>query len=117
MTSLAKNAANDIYLGPDGNIAVVRDLDAVIQDCESMMYTQLGEVALDTSIGVPTLDTIWLGWKPGQFEAAARAALAPVPGVVAVRTFEITRAGGVAFYTAQIETIYGIGTATGSLEQ
>lgn len=82
-----------------------------------MAQTQLGEVALNTTIGQPTLDTLWLAWKPAQFEAAIRASWLTVPGVVAVRSFEITRANGLASYVAEIETIYGIGTATGSLEQ
>lgn len=104
MTSFATNADNDIYLGTDGNLAVVRGIDAVRQDCEHAMKAQLGEMPLALGRGVPTLTTIWANWRPAQFEAFARKILLTVPGVVAVKAFNISRLAGVASYVAEIQT-------------
>ncbi len=117
MTSLATNAKNDIYMDGDNNLAVVRGLAAVIQDCQAAVECQLGEVPLAKQIGVPTLESIWLEWKPAQFEAYARRMVLLVPNVNAVRSFSITKSGGVAAYTMEIESDFGPATVNGTLTQ
>lgn len=110
--SLAMTANNDLTLGPDGNLAFVVDLAAVVQNCKSAMQTQLGEIALNTTRGTPTFDTAFLAWNPAQFEVAARAMLLSVAGVVAVTAFSVTRGQNVMSYTATIQTVYGEGTVS-----
>lgn len=106
MTSFATDARNDIYLDAAGNLAMVAGLDAVKQDCEHVMKAQVGEMPLALDQGVPTLTTIWANWRPAQFEAYARKMLLSVPNVVAVKTFTLTRAAGVASYVAEIQTVF-----------
>lgn len=117
MTSIATNANNDIYLDATGNLAMVSGINAVQQDCEHAMKTQVGECILQTTYGVPTMETVWLEWKPKQFEAAARALLLTVPDVIQVTSFTITRSGNVANYTADIESTYGPLAIQGTLTQ
>lgn len=104
MTSLATNADNDLYRGTDGNLVVARGVTAVAQDCEHVMQTQVGEVSLDLSRGVPTKSTIWSNWNPAQFEAAARRMLKTIQNVKSIDAFNITRKRGVATYVAKIKT-------------
>lgn len=111
--SLAMDANNDLVLGPDGNLAFVADLAAVLQNCKSAMQTQLGEVALDTTRGIPTFDTVFTAWNPDQFEVAARAMLLSVSGVVAVTAFSAARANNIMSYTATIQTTFGTGDING----
>lgn len=103
MRSIAVNNLNDIFIGPDGNLAMVVDQEAFQQNSEAVMKVQRGELNLDLANGVPTLATVWNAWKPAQFIAAGRAMLAQVPGWIATKSFNLARAGGVATYTAVIE--------------
>ena len=118
-TSIAVDANNDIYLDANGNLAMVTGLDAVAQDCLNAMKAQLGEMPLALTRGVPTDATIWSRYLPAQFEAASRALLLTVPGVVSVKAFDVTRAGNVASYVATIQTIYSddLLTISGDLVQ
>lgn len=103
MTSLAVNENNDLYLTPEKNLAVARGIEGVKQDCEHAMKTQLGELVLNLSRGMPTRDTVWLNWNPIQFEAYARRLLLSVPNVLAVVSFNIVRNGDTATYEATIQ--------------
>lgn len=111
-TTLATGRSNDLYLDDAGNIAFASGLDAITLDCKAAMETRLGECALDTALGIPMFETVWLNWQPAQFQAAARKALQTVTDVVSVSIVSITRAGGVMRYTANISTIYGPATVT-----
>lgn len=103
MTSLATDSRNDLYLTPEGNIALARGVEGVKQDCEHAMKAQLGEMVLQLSRGVPTMATVWQRWNPIQFEAYARRMLLSVPNVLSVVAFEMTRSNDVAHYTATIK--------------
>lgn len=111
-TTLATNRNNDLYLDEAGNIAIASGLDAIVLDCKAAMETRLGECVLDTTLGIPMFETVWLTWQPAQFQAAARRALQAVTGVVSVNAVNITRAAGVMRYVAQISTIYGPAAVT-----
>jgi hypothetical protein len=102
------NHNNDMYLGPDGNIAIHSGLLAVEQACEHTMKTMLQEMVLAYDKGLPNFQTVWVG-SPNvpQFEAAGRAALQLVDGVVEVVTFDSIVSQNKLVYTAQIMTIYG----------
>lgn len=115
MTSLATDANNDIFMGPDHNLALVRDLAAVVQDCKNAVEAQLGEMPLARDRGVPTMETIWSDYKPKQFEAAARAILLTVPNVTGVKSFNIAQVGDQARYEAAIISTFGPATVAGNL--
>lgn len=104
MSSIATDAANDIYRGPDGNLAIVTGIDATLQECEHVMKAQQGEMPLALTRGVPTMATIWDRFQPVQFIAAGRAMLLSIAHVVAVRDFKVVRNGDVANYAATIQT-------------
>lgn len=107
-TTLATDRNNDLYLDEAGNIAIASGLDAVTLDCKAAMETRLGECVLDTTLGIPMFETVFLSYQPAQFQAAARKALVSVTGVTGVNAVNITRSGGVMRYVAEISTIFGV---------
>lgn len=117
--SIATNASNDIYLDSNGNLAMATDVLAVQQDCEHVMKSQFGEMWLQPNDGLPTLADVWLTQNFIKWEAAGRARLSAVPGVVRVASFSITTNNiDTLFYTAQILTVYSptLVTVNGKLD-
>lgn len=110
--SIATNALNDIFIGMDGNLATVRNLQAVLQDCEHAMKAQLGEMVLATTKGLPTMDTVWLQQRLPQFDAAARKTLRAINGVTDVPSFASIVMQNTLVYRAVISTEYGTGIVT-----
>lgn len=104
--SIATNANNDIYIGPDGNLAMVTGVTAVQQDCEHALKAQLGEMIYSPAKGMPTFDDVWQSRNFIRWEAAARATLANINGVVKVVSFNVTVSADTFSYVAQIETVY-----------
>ncbi len=113
--SLAGNNKNDLYLDSSGNIAIVRDLQAVLQDCENIMKAQRGEMIFQIDQGVPTLATVWNKLNIGQFTAAAITQIMRVAGVVKVVSFTANQDGENLNYVATIQTIYGTKDIAGDL--
>lgn len=113
MKSFAMNSNNDMYIGTDGNLAIVSDIDAVMQNCRSAMQAQLGEMQFDTARGMPNRATVYDTYNPVQFTAAGRTTLAAVEGVVSVVNFTVQRSGDTLNYSATIKTIYGTGAING----
>src|SRR5690606_41293921 len=86
--TLAVDANNDIYLGEDGNIAVVFNLQGTLQACAQAAKTILGEMIFQSNRGVPNFQLIWVGVpNPQQYEAAVRATLLEVDGVQEIVSF------------------------------
>lgn len=114
MLTLSTNTNNDLYLDPRGRIAMVRDIEAVLQTCEHVIKTRLGEYIYDTDRGIPYFETVWDG-IPNliQFEAAARSAILGVTGVTEVISFRSVVIDATLTYEAVIKTIYGVGTVNG----
>jgi hypothetical protein len=108
MTSLALNSKNDIYLGPDNNLALVTGVAATEQDCATAVKAQLGEMPLALQRGNPYLTCVFLNWKPLQFQASARALWLNLwlGNVVSIQSFTMTRVNGVGSYQAQIKTTF-----------
>lgn len=115
--SIALNANNDIFIGSDGNLAFVTGVDAVQQDCETALKAQLGEMIFNTNAGMPTFNDIWQSKNFIKWEAAARATLANINGVVRVVSFIMTVANDAFSYVATIQTVYSssITTVNGTL--
>lgn len=111
--TFAVNTQNDIYLGTDGNLAVVYDMQGTLQACAHATKTLLGEMIFSTNEGLPNFQLVWVG-VPNlqQYEAAVRATLLAVDGVVEIVSFLIDLNDNTMTYTATIRTIYGTGTIT-----
>lgn len=107
---------NDLYIGSDGNLAMAIDVEAVLQDCAHVAKTILGEMVLQTDLGIPNFETVWQG-VPNlpQYEVAVRSALLSVPGVIEIVAFNFNTEATIdnLGYTAVIRTIYGQGAISG----
>lgn len=107
---IAVNDQNDLYIGPDGNLALVFDIEAVKQACEHAVKAILNEMIYNSNNGVPYFETIWrLGGSPNlsQYEAAVRATILAVDGVTGIQELDISINNNQLSYSATINTIYG----------
>jgi hypothetical protein len=102
-----------MFLGGDNNLAMVSNIDAVLQDCEHTMKALFQEMIYAYDRGLPYFQTVWQKKNFVQFEAQGRSALLRVNGVVSVLLFVVTTEGDVLSYNAVIETIYGVGSFNG----
>jgi hypothetical protein len=116
MKTLATNQDFDIYLGPDGNLAITDGLEAVKQTCEHVSRTRLAELPYAQSRGIPFF-TVGMGTDPDTslYDMYLRKALMTVPDVIGVASINFTLDGEVLSYTAEIKTIYGMEKASGNL--
>lgn len=112
--TFAADANNDIYLGPDGSLALVSDLQATLQAAQQAAQTQLGEMEYAVDQGLPNFEVVWNGAPNlAQFEAYLRRTLLAVAHVVAIQDLTISRDDNRLSYTATIETDYGTGAING----
>ena len=112
--TIAVDDLNDIYVGPDGNLAIVTDLEATMQAVQQAAQTQLGEMEYAVDQGIPNFDTVWSGAPNiSQFEAYLRRAIIAVDHVTGIRDLTISAAGGAVSYTAIIDTDFGSGALNG----
>ncbi len=112
-------AYNDMYVDAFGNIAVSYDQQAILEECSQAAKTQLGEMVLNTDIGIPYRETMWTGTpNTQQFNAAITNALLSVQGVLEVVSL-ITSQGGenespnTYNFTAIVRTTFGTGVVNG----
>jgi hypothetical protein len=116
MKTFATNDNYDIYLGRDGNLAMVTDLEAVKQTCEHVSRTILGELPYAQSRGIPfkqlsldaTSDT-------GLYDMYLRKVLMTVQGVTGVGNVSFQADGDNLKYSAEIKTIYETEKVSGNL--
>ncbi len=99
---------NDIYLGTDGNLAVLSGQTAVLAACATASTTQLGECVLAVNAGIPNFQAIWVGvpnyaiWKQ-----ALTQTLQNVQGVVQVKNLQLSTRDNTLSYTATISNQFG----------
>lgn len=112
--TLTTNAANDIFLAPNGNLSISTGIEGVLQACATAAKMQLGEAVLATKEGVPNFETIWIG-VPNYaiWESFLRRVLLKVEGVTEVVSLVIAREGNLMTYTATIKTAFGQGVING----
>lgn len=115
MRIFAVDENNDIHLDASGRLALNTDLAALMQACEHVMQSLLGEMVFSVGRGLPWRETIWTG-SPNLrlFENASRNALRTVKGVRSIAEFSCVNEGNVLRYRATIESIYGQGTIGGT---
>lgn len=108
--TLGINESNDIFIGVDGKLSVLSDLDAVMQCCQTAAQAQLGEMVLAIDQGVPTDETVWTSSaNVAQFEAYVRQAILTVAGVIQITDFSVIVQNNQVQYSATISTIFGNG--------
>jgi len=114
MKTLGTDIDNDIYLGADGNIAIISALPAASQTAEHYGKTLRMEMIQEYDLGIPFFITAF-GAEASipQFEAAMRERILQTPEVLSITSFETTQDGEVLRYTATIETSYGQTTING----
>lgn len=97
-----------------GNLALDENRSAVMNVCERAAMTRLGEMVLFTDRGLPFFEAVWAS-PPllALYEAALRASLLRRSGVTAIRSLVLRREGDRLLYTAEIVTVYGVGTING----
>jgi hypothetical protein len=111
---IAVDANNDLYIGPDGSLALAYNLQAVMQAAQHAAQTQLGEMLYAVDQGLPNFATVWNGaTNISQFEAYLRRVLLAVNHVTGVRDLSIVAVGNTLSYRATIETEYGPGVLNG----
>lgn len=108
-TTLALSAGtNDLYLDASGNLAVISGLPAVEQCCATASKAQLGEMILETILGIPNFETIWVG-SPNYslWQSYLITALNNVLGVNEVSSIAFSSESGALSYTATIASQFG----------
>lgn len=113
--TFAVNSNNDLYIGKDGNLAIVTGLEAVLQNCAHVAQAILGSCVLQTNYGVPYFQLVFNGVpKIQQFQAALRQAFLGVDGVIDVISLTTTNEKDILTYQAVISTIYGNASLNGT---
>ncbi len=112
----AVNANNDIFATQENRLGILEGLPAILQNCEHVIKTRLGEMIYAKERGIEYLNNIYDG-SPNvlTFEAQARAALLRVQGVAAVLKITTDIQDNIFFYEATIQTLEGLGVINGNL--
>jgi len=108
LRTLGTNNNNDLYIAPNGQLAINSDLSALSQTCEHVVKTMMGELILQGDTGIPNFQLIW-GGAPNiaQAENAIRESLLNVIGVEDVTELSAFVSNDKFVYNATIKTIYG----------
>lgn len=116
MRTLAVNENIDIYIGPDGNLAVADGIDAILQGCEQEARIRLGELPYAQSQGIPFFESVFTESPDlGLYDMYLRRQFARVEGVVGVQSIAFNLDGDQLQYEAVIVTTFGSGVARGGL--
>lgn len=114
MRVIAADSNNDLYIGPDGSLAMATGIEAVMQAAQQAAQTQLGEMMYAVDEGLPNFASVWNGAANiAQFEAYLRRTLLAVDHVTGIADLTISVEGNKLSYTATIETDYGRGVLNG----
>lgn len=82
---------NDLYLGADDSLVVVRDAHAIGQHVRQRLKTFQGEWFLDTTAGMAWLDQILgKGYDPALAEAIVKAEILDTLGVTEITSFSVS---------------------------
>lgn len=110
MISLSIDDNSDLHLGLDGNIKVVRDLDAVVQLCTQASQVLLNELPYAQSRGIPFFD-VALGSQLdlNLYEVYIRQMILGVKHVLSVDKITFNLDGVNLSYEANITTEFGKG--------
>jgi hypothetical protein len=111
--------SGDIYIA-NGDIWLVGELDAIVQECGTALRLWQGEYLLDDIAGAQWAVVLTKGVTNQELDAEIRRVLATVPGVVAVDNVAITR-DTISRRAAIVATVLGDGgvvlTVTQEIEE
>jgi hypothetical protein len=114
--TLALSQNNDLVLNSSNSLTMLSGVEAVAAACNTACLTQLGECVLETGIGLPNFQALWVGVPDYQiWQSYLENTLLNVPGVASVQSITLSQQEGVLHYVAQITSIYGPTTAQGAL--
>lgn len=115
-TMFAVNENSDLFIGPDGNLAIITGLEAVQQLVEHRTKTQLGEMIFATNQGIPNEEITWNG-APNlqQLEIAIRTTITNTPDVITINEFNIQQINDTVVYNVIFETTFGQAAINGQL--
>jgi hypothetical protein len=105
--TFATNQNNDIYIDESKSLVLLSGIKAVAAACSTISKSQLGEMVLTTTQGLPNFQSVWIGVPNLRiWQAFLQSALQNVEGVMQVTNIKITPATGKLSYQANIQTIY-----------
>lgn len=108
--------SNDLVLNSSGSLTMLSGVEAVAQAATNACLTQLGECILQTGLGLPNFGLIWVGVPDYSiWQTYLQQTLLDVNGVTKVDSINLTANNKILTYNAQIQTIYGATTITGSI--
>lgn len=114
--TLATNSNNDIFLDTSGNLVMLNGVEAVAAACTTACKSQLGEMVLQTGLGLPNFQTIWIGTPDYAFwQTYLQTTIQNVLGVTQVDNLTLAAKNNILSYQAQIQTIYGPTTIEGTV--
>ncbi|CDL81111.1 hypothetical protein [Xenorhabdus szentirmaii] len=114
MITFAVDDNNDLTLGDDGNLALVRDAGAVKNLCLHYARALRGEMLHKVDKGIPYWKTTFgRNADIPMFEAAFRERMSEVDGVEEIVSFQAGIADNELHYIAVIRSIYGSFTLNG----
>lgn len=106
--TFATNSDNDLFLGGDGNIAVLQALQAVVNAVKNYSLAQLGEEVLAIGSGLPNFQALWIGTPQyAVYRSYLRSTILSVPGVTQVGEIDMQMVGNAFRYVAPINTQFG----------
>ncbi|WP_418187324.1 hypothetical protein ACNSOP_09225 [Aliarcobacter lanthieri] len=114
MDTLKLDDTGDLCLCKKNNLAIYRDLNAVIQTCENYVKATLNEMILNYNNGVPYFQTVFnTNVNIPLFEDSIKNRLLEVDGVEKVLSVKAEVNNETLSYIAYIQTIYGNGVING----
>ena len=113
--TLQLNSNGDLFLNSSNSLTMLSGIDAVAAACNTACLTQLGECVLETGIGLPNFQALWVGVPDyAIWQSYLENTLLNVPGVASVQSITLSQREGVLSYVAEINSIYGPTTAQGA---
>lgn len=114
MITLETDANNDLVRVPNGNVSLIRGIEATGQVAEHYAKSIKGEMIYKYDEGVPVFEVVFgANLQIFQFEAAMRRRILSAPNVSSIKSFDAAQDGDVLRYTATIETVDGLTTING----
>lgn len=104
------DAPADLYLAEDGNLAVVRDTEAIGQHVRQRLMTYEGEWFLDRTAGVPWVrDLLGHQYDPVLAESVLKAVILDTDGVTGINSFSVRFSGelrGLSAFNIDVSTVF-----------
>lgn len=108
MKTIATNSDNDIYIDSNGNLAMLKDINALANVSKNVILQTYGEAEYNQESGIPYFETIFTDTpKIDLLQAAQIAALENLEDVNRVSNYEYEQSEGVYSYSLIEHTTFG----------